>query len=137
MRLRERLTPENRLKTGWIVPSSALSAVQTYAPGPGMLVAGPDRLLFAGLLAGGLLLGVFWQCYSPRPLGERLVLPALLTAIAAVLLALPMGGEPAVRPSQLLCGVGIVSGLVLTDFWQSARGCPGENSRSPERSSRS
>lgn len=128
MLLRERLSPETRLKTGWLIPVAAGTAAQIYMPGPEVQVARRDQLLFAGFLAAGLLVGVLWQWYSPRPVGDRLVLPALFTVMAAFLFALP--GELVFRPALLLCGVGIIAGLVLTDLRQTARGHSREGSRS-------
>lgn len=126
MSLGERLPPEVRLRTGWLIPVIAGVAAQLYLPGPRVQVAHGDQFLFAGLLAGGLLVGFLWQWYSPRPVGDRLVGPALLTVFTAVLFVLPMD-ELDFRPGLLLCGVGIIAGVVLTDLWHSARGRPGDD----------
>jgi hypothetical protein len=117
---RERLSPETRLKTGWLIPAAAGAAAQIFAPGPEVLVARRDQLVFAAFLAAGLLVGLLWQWYSPRSVGDRLVWPALCTVMAAFLFALP--GELVFRPALLLCGVGIIAGVVLTNLRQTARG---------------
>jgi len=121
MLLRERLSPETRRKTGWLIPVVAGTAAQIYTPGPEVQVARQDQLLFAAFLAAGLLVGVLWQWYSPRPVGDRLVFPALFTVVAAVLFVLP-SDEVVFRPALLLGGVGIIAGVVLTDLWHTARG---------------
>ena len=120
MLLRDRLSPETRLKTGWLIPVAA-GIVAQNVPGPDMQLPRRDELLLAGLLTAGVLVGILWQWYSPRAVGDRLLWPALSTAGAAILFVLP-GGETHFRPALLLFGVGIVTGVVLTDLWHPTRG---------------
>jgi len=79
-----------------------------------------DELAFAGLMAGGILVGFLWQWYSPRPVGDRLVGPALLMLVLPILFLLPMG-ELHFQPGLLLCGAGIGGGVVLADLWHRIR----------------
>jgi hypothetical protein len=67
-----------------------------------MQLARRDQLLLAGLLPAGLLVGLLWQWYSPRPVGDWLVGPALFTVIMAILFTLPVGQldfRPALLPA--------------------------------------
>jgi hypothetical protein len=126
--LRERLSAETRLKTGWLIPSVAGLALQIHASVPEMPLGYGDQVLLAALTFGGVLVGVLWQWYSPRPIGNRLVAPAFVILLSPILFLLPTGEwsdgsstELHFRPGFLMFGAGIVAGVVLMDLWQRYR----------------
>jgi len=132
MPLGERASAETRLKTGWLIPVAAGLALQIHASVPEMPLGYGDQVLLAALTFGGVLIGVPWQWYSPRPVGDRLVRPAFLMLLSPILFLLPTGewsdgssSEVHFRPGFLMLGAGIVAGVVLIDLWQRHR-APGE-----------
>jgi hypothetical protein len=120
MPLGERVSAETRLKTGWLIPVVALSTLRTFASIPEMPLGSRDEMLLAALAIGGVLIGALWQWYSPRPIGYRLVLPALLFLLSPVVLLVPLG-EVRFQPGLLIFGANIVAGVVLVDVWQRNR----------------
>ncbi len=82
-----------------------------------MPVARRDDLQVAGLLAISVVVGMLWQWYSPRAVGDRLIGPALAVA-ALPILTIFMPGETIFRPWSLMALVGLGAGVVIADMWQ-------------------
>lgn len=123
MKVLERVTPEVRLKTGWLLPAFAgflLSAFSTG--GPEEVISRSNEVGMGVFTLVGLLAGVLWQWYSPRDLAERLSFPAGLTVLASVVFMLPFGETTGRGPDySYMFPIGIVAGLVLTTRWQQLR----------------
>jgi hypothetical protein len=117
MRLLARISPARRLKTGVAIPAIFLATQASFAHGPEMPIARRDDLQVAGLLAISVVVGMLWQWYSPRAVGDRLIGPALAVA-ALPILTIFMPGETTCRPWSLIALVGLGAGVVIADMWQ-------------------
>lgn len=92
MSVLERVSPEVRHKTGWILPAAIGFVLSAIVPGTETSISQSERL-GSGLFAlAGTLAGVLWQWYSPRDLAERLSYPAGATILVTVVFMAP-GGE--------------------------------------------
>lgn len=122
MSVLERVSPEVRRKTGWILPVGLASGISTFGPDGGTAVSRHDQLWFGGLILAGVAVGVLWQWFSPRNLADRLALPAGALVLAGIFFLLPLGGEVTAGPWYSLCFAGgVLAGLVLTTGWQQLR----------------
>src|SRR5688500_15078335 len=123
MKVRDRVSPETRLKTGWLFPAIAGFVLSELSTGGAEKVS--SRAAQVGMAAFtmvGLLAGVLWQWYSPRDLAERLSVPAGLIVLVVVLSLLPFGEAVSRGPDYFyLFPLGILAGLVLTTRWQQLR----------------
>lgn len=115
-----RVSPARRLKTGIAIPVLFLATQCTFALGPETPMARHDDLEMAGLVAISIVVGMLWQWYSPRAVGDRLIGPAL--AVAAVpILTIFVPGETIFRPWTLLAIVRLGAGVVIADMSQRIR----------------
>jgi hypothetical protein len=119
----DRVSPEVRLKTGWLIPAVVGFAMSSVFSGH---VDDPlsqsDRIGMGALGLAGVLAGVLWQLYSPRDIAERLALPALVGVLITVILILPIGEASAGASTySYLYPVGLIAGLVLATRWKQIR----------------
>jgi hypothetical protein len=123
MKVLERVTPETRLKTGWLFPAITGYVLSHFTRGGAeRVISDPDQIGMALFTLIGLLAGVLWQWYSPRDLAERLSVPAGLTVVTIVVFMLPLGELVSRGPSYFyLFPIGLIAGLVLTTRWQQLR----------------
>jgi hypothetical protein len=63
----------------------------------------------------GLLLGVLWQVVDRRDLTDRLRVPALVFAGAALLQGIL--DQTTIRPTGVSLGIGVAAGLILGEAW--------------------
>jgi hypothetical protein len=63
----------------------------------------------------GLLLGVLWQVVDRRDLTDRLRVPAMVFAGAALLQGIL--DQTTIRPTGLTLGIGVGAGLILGEGW--------------------
>ena len=122
MSVLERVPPEVRRKTGWILPAAIGFVLSGIVPGTETPISQSERL-GSGLLAlAGTLAGVLWQWYSPRDLAERLSYPAGVTILLAVVFMVPGVELTQHGPAYAYWfPVGSIAGLVLTTRWQQLR----------------
>jgi hypothetical protein len=120
MALLDRISPERRRKTGVVIPVVVLAAIMLFTPGPDVAVDRRDQLWMAGLTAVGIVTGALWQWYSPRNLGDRLIVPAS-GVIALPIIAVIAAGEMSYSAWILQAGLGVVAGVVVGDRWQRIR----------------
>jgi hypothetical protein len=123
----DRISPTRRLKTGVAIPAVFISTQISFAPGPEIPVSHGDRLPTAGVLAISIVIGLLWQWYSPRAIGDRLIGPALVVAAIPILTVL-MPEEMTFRPWTLLAMMGVGAGVVIADMWQRIRTSRAESS---------
>jgi 4-amino-4-deoxy-L-arabinose transferase-like glycosyltransferase len=116
--VRERVAPEVRRKTGWLLPVAASIVVGNHLPGDGELVERSQQLWLGGLGLAGVAIGLLWQWYSPRELSARLFLAAGAFVLITILALFPIGGEMRQDDRQLYLGLGVISGLVLANWWK-------------------
>ena len=121
MSVLERLSAEARRGTGWAIPVAADMAVREITPGSRELVDQTTQVWYGVLGLAGVLIGLLWQWFSPRDLAERLALAGGGFLILCVFCLLPIAGEMRENRYELVFGVGIVAGLVLTTWWQNVR----------------
>ncbi|MEV8378069.1 hypothetical protein AB0P21_35345 [Kribbella sp. NPDC056861] len=76
MSVLEKVSPETRRKTGWLLPVVLTVAVENHARGHAQVIERSEQLWLGGLGLAGVVAGVLWQLYSPRDLGERLLFAA-------------------------------------------------------------
>ncbi|WBQ07497.1 hypothetical protein [Kribbella sp. CA-293567] len=113
-----KVSPERRLKTGWILPVAASTAVSVHLPGQTETIQRTEQLWFGGLGLAGVAIGLLWQWYSPRDLAPRLFIAAGGFVLVSILQLLPTAGEWNSADRQLYLGLGVVSGLVLANWWK-------------------
>lgn len=118
MKVLERVSPERRLKTGWIIPVAASAMVSNHLPGDREMVERAEQLWQGGLGLAGVAIGLLWQWYSPRELAPRLFVAAAAFVCLSILQLLPIGGGWFSADRQLYLGLGVVSGLVLASWWK-------------------
>ncbi|WP_020386336.1 hypothetical protein [Kribbella catacumbae] len=123
MKIRERVSPETRLKTGWLFPAIASFVLSEFTTGGvEKVISRTDQVGMGVFTLIGILTGVLWQWYSPRDLAERLSVPAGLLVLVVVLSMLPFGEMVSRGPDYFyLFPLGLVAGLVLTTRWQQLR----------------
>jgi hypothetical protein len=121
MSVLERLSAETRQRTGWLVPVCTGLVVSEIAPDSGEVIGRTTQLWYGGLGLAGVLVGLLWQWFSPRPLVDRLFIAAGGFLLVCVFLLLPLGGEWHEQRSVLYFCLGTAVGLVLAAWWQRAR----------------
>jgi hypothetical protein len=118
----ERVSPEVRRKTGWILPVVIGAVLSEVVPGTTTLISQSERLGSGCLVLVGLLGGWLWQWYSPRDLAQRLVFPAGASVLLAVIFMVPGGELTHHGPTYAYWfPLGLIAGLVLTTRWQQLR----------------
>ncbi|NEA34775.1 hypothetical protein [Streptomyces sp. SID13031] len=116
----DRVSPEMRLKTGWLIPAViGFVLSQFFSDSVQDPLSQSDRIAMSVLSLAGVLGGVLWQWYSPRDLAERLAFPATVGVAVTVILILPIG-EPSGGAANYsyLYPVGLIAGLVLATRWK-------------------
>jgi hypothetical protein len=121
MSLLERISAETRRRTGWVVPVGVGVLVSGIAPDSGELIERTAQLWYGGLGLAGVLAGVLWQWFSPRPLADRLFIAAAGFVLLCAFLLLPLGGEWRQDRYGLYFCLGAIAGLVLASWWQRVR----------------
>lgn len=122
MSVLERLSPEVRRKTGWILPAIIGGALSEIIPGTETPISQSERLGSGCLVLAGVLAGWLWQWYSPRDLAERLAFPAGVTVLLAVVFMVPGGDLTSHGPDYAYWfPLASIAGLVLTTRWQQLR----------------
>jgi hypothetical protein len=122
MSVLERVSPEVRRKTGWILPAGIAAAIGTFGPQTETQISLSEQRWIGALILGGIAVGVLWQWFSPRNLADRLALPAGTMILAGIFFLLPIGDEPTFQmPYPLWFAGGLLAGLVLTTGWQQLR----------------
>jgi hypothetical protein len=123
MSVLEKVSPETRLKTGWLLPVIIGFVLSEVFQGNGdKAISESDRAGMGALLLASVLTGVLWQWYSPRDLAERLAFPAGATVLIFVLFMLPIGEVTSHGPDYgYLFPLGMIAGLVLSTRWQQLR----------------
>lgn len=123
MSVLEKVSPEVRRKTGWLLPAIAGFVLSGFTTGGAeKVISSSDRVGMGAFTLVGILAGVLWQWYSPRDLAERLTRPACLAVLFVVFAMLPIG--EAISHSadySILFPIGLIAGLVLTTRWQQLR----------------
>ncbi len=117
----ERIPPEVRRKTGWLLPVGVSTGLGIYLPGDGELIGRSDQYWLAGLGLAGIAVGVLWQWFSPRELAPRLVFAAAAFVLVVIFTFLPIGDEMRMDNRQLFLGLGVISGLVIANWWHWLR----------------
>jgi hypothetical protein len=115
------VSAETRGKTGWLLPAVTFTTLGTFLPDNGETIGRTDQLWLGGFGLTGLAIGLLWQWYSPRELAPRLILSAGAFVLATILIMLPIGGEWHQGNRQVFLGLGVVSGLVIADWWRWLR----------------
>lgn len=118
MSVLEKVSPETRRKTGWLLPAAAISTLSTFLPEAGAAIGRSDQLWFGGLGLVGVAIGMFWQWYSPRELAPRLILAAGAFALMSIFILLPIDSEPHQADRHVFLGLGVIAGLVIADWWR-------------------
>jgi peptidoglycan/LPS O-acetylase OafA/YrhL len=117
----QRVSPETRRRTGWIIPLVMGCVLGPFFEGSETVLTQPDRLWSSALAVAGFVAGGLWQWYSPRDLVDRLVFPA--GAIMALALLFTVPGEWSQNGSgySYWFPFGVLAGLVLAARWQRDR----------------
>ncbi|MEU4395710.1 hypothetical protein [Kribbella sp. NPDC023855] len=97
---------------------AASTALTIYLPEDGELIARSEQLWLGGLGLAGIAIGLFWQWFSPRELAPRLALAAGGFVALTIFTLLPIGHEMYQSNRQLFLGLGVVSGLVIANWWK-------------------
>ena len=123
MSVLERVPAEARLKTGWLIPAVTGAVLSSLFPGGAeVTISQSERLSSALFMAVGLLAGVLWQWFSPRDLAQRLVYPAGLAIVVAVVFMVPGADLTRHGPDNgYWFPLGLIAGLVLITRWQQLR----------------
>jgi hypothetical protein len=127
MSVLEKVSAETRRKTGWLLPAAAISTLTTVLPEAGEAIGRPDQLWFGGLGLAGVAIGLLWQWYSPRELAPRLILAAGAFVLTSILILLPLGDATHQANRHVFLGLGVISGLVIADWWRWLRTTGGED----------
>ncbi|WP_433006941.1 hypothetical protein [Kribbella sp. CA-294648] len=116
--VRERVPPEVRRKTGWLLPVAASTALTVHLPGDGELIERSEQIWLGGLGLTGIAIGLLWQWYSPRELSARLALAAGAFVLITIMTLFSGSGEMRQDDRQLYLGLGVISGLVIANWWK-------------------
>jgi len=118
MSVLERIPAEVRRKTGWLLPVGVSTGLGIYLPGDGEPIGRADQYWLAGLGLAGIAVGMLWQWFSPRELAPRLIFPAAAFILVVFFTLLPIGDDMRQDDRQLFLGLGVISGLIIANWWQ-------------------
>jgi zinc transporter ZupT len=121
MSVLEKVSPEVRRRTGWLLPVAIFVGLGIYLPDESGSVDRAQQLWMGGLGLAGVLVGMIWQWFSPRQLADRLALAAGAFVVVAILMLVPLAGEWTRHDQQLSFGLGVISGLVIANWWKLMR----------------